>query len=94
MKVLKLVVVSLLSTVFFISCSDEFLNLSPKVQPTPDNFLDSEETAKKLVIATYSPWVTNTQMYGKRFITICDALTDDSGLRLNGSSLVQVQTGK
>jgi hypothetical protein len=90
MKALKLLVISLLSTVFFISCSDEFLNLSPKVQPTPDNFLDSEETAKKLVIAAYNPWVTNSQMYGKRFITICDALTDDCGLRLNGSSLVQV----
>jgi hypothetical protein len=90
MKALKLIVISLLSTAFLFSCSDEFLNLTNKVRPNPDNFLNSEKAAKKLLVATYSPWVTNTQMYGKRFITICDALTDDSGLRLNGASLVQV----
>lgn len=76
-------------SVIFTAC-DDFLDLTPEDKPGQDNFLSDEASAKKLVVAAYSPWVVNTQMFGKRFTIICDALTDDSGLRLNGSSLVQV----
>lgn len=73
---------------FFSACSDDFLNRIPQDTPGPDNFLKDEASAKQLVIASYSPWVTQTQMYGKRFITICDGLTDDSGIRF-GPSYIQ-----
>jgi len=72
---------------FFSACSD-FLDRVPQDTPGPDNFLKDETSAKQLVIASYSPWVTNTQMYGKRFIIICDGLTDDSGLRF-GPAYIQ-----
>ncbi|GHT12317.1 hypothetical protein FACS189432_07070 [Bacteroidia bacterium] len=62
---------------FCTACSDDFLNRTPQDRPGPDNFLRDEASAKKLVIASYSPWVTQTQMYGKRFMIMCDGLTDD-----------------
>ncbi|KAA6332194.1 RagB/SusD family nutrient uptake outer membrane protein [termite gut metagenome] len=79
----------LLGGVFFFSaCSDDFLNRILQDAPGPDNFLKDEASAKQLVVTAYSPWVQETQMYGKRFITICDGLTDDSGIRF-GPSYIQ-----
>lgn len=72
------------------ACSDSFLDIQPKDKPGTDNFLTNLSSAQELVVASFNPWVTQQQMYGKRFATICDALTDDGGLRLNGNDLIQV----
>ena len=56
--------------------------LSLVMSACSDSFLDIQPQD--------NPWVAQTQMYGKRFATICDALTDDGGLRLNGNDLIQV----
>lgn len=71
------------------SCSDSFLDLHPLDKPTSDNFMESASSARQLVVAALNPLVAQTQMYGKRFGIICDGLTDDSGLRLNGLTDVQ-----
>lgn len=71
------------------SCSDSFLEMHPKDKPSSDNFLVDEGSARQLFVASLNPLVTNTQMYAKRFGIICDGLTDDSGLRLNGLTDVQ-----
>ena len=72
------------------ACSDSFLDIQPQDKPGSDNFLNNLSSAQELVVASFNPWVAQTQMYGKRFATICDALTDDCGLRLNGNDLIQV----
>lgn len=72
------------------ACSDSFLDIKPKDKPGSDNFLKNLSSAQELVVATFNPWVAQQQMYGKRFATICDALADDAGLRLNGNDLIQV----
>ena len=72
------------------ACSDSFLDIQPQDKPGSDNFLNNLSSAQELVVASFNPWVAQTQMYGKRFATICDALTDDGGLRLNGNDLIQV----
>lgn len=72
------------------ACSDSFLDIQPKDKPGTDNFLNNLSSAQDLVVASFNPWVTQQQMYGKRFATVCDALTDDGGLRLNGNDLIQV----
>lgn len=72
------------------ACSDSFLDIKPKDKPGSDNFLKNLSSAQELVVAAFNPWVAQQQMYGKRFATICDALADDAGLRLNGNDLIQV----
>ena len=72
------------------ACSDSFLDIQPQDKPGSDNFLNNLSSAQELVVASFNPWVARTQMYGKRFATICDALTDDGALRLNGNDLIQV----
>ena len=72
------------------ACSDSFLDIQPQDKPGSDNFLNNLSSAQELVVASFNPWVAQTQMYGKRFATICDALTDAGGLRLNGNDLIQV----
>lgn len=72
------------------ACSDSFLDIQPQDKPGSDNFLNNLSSAQELVVASFNPWVAQTQMYGERFATICDALTDDGGLRLNGNDLIQV----
>lgn len=72
------------------ACSDSFLDIQPQDKPGSDNFLNNLSSAQELVVASFNPWVAQTQMYGKRFAMICDALTDDGGLRLNGNDLIQV----
>lgn len=72
------------------ACSDSFLDIQPKDKPGSDNFLNNLSSAQELVVAAFNPWVAQQQMYGKRFATICDALADDAGLRLNGNDLIQV----
>lgn len=72
------------------ACSDSFLDIKPKDKPGSDNFLNNLSSARELVVAAFNPWVAQQQMYGKRFATICDALADDAGLRLNGNDLIQV----
>lgn len=72
------------------ACSDSFLDIQPQDKPGSDNFLNNLSSAQELVVASFNPWVAQTQMYGKRFAAICDALTDDGGLRLNGNDLIQV----
>lgn len=71
------------------ACSDDFLDVQPKDKPSAENFMEGSQSAVQLAVATVHPLVANIQMYGKRFGIICDGLTDDSGLRLNG--LVDVQ---
>ncbi len=71
------------------SCSESFLDLHPLDKPTSDNFMENASSARQLVVAAINPLVSNTQMYGKRIGIICDGLTDDSGLRLNGLTDVQ-----
>ena len=71
-------------------CSDSFLDIQPEDKPGTDNFLNDLSSAQELVVASFNPWVTQVQMYAKRFATICDALSDDGGLRLNGNDLIQV----
>ena len=71
------------------SCTDSFLDLHPLDKPTSENFMEDASSARQLVVAALNPLVSNTQMYGKRFGIICDGLTDDSGLRLNGLTDVQ-----
>lgn len=85
----KTLLVSFLCGMSFISCSDSFLDLQPQDKPSPDNFMNDINSARQLAVASVSPLVTNMQMYGKRFGIICDGLTDDSGLRLNGLTDVQ-----
>lgn len=89
MKQIKYLVLIICSTLAVASCSDSFLDLHPKDKPTPDNFMTDISSARQLVVAALNPLVSNTQMYGKRFGIICDGLTDDSGLRLNGLTDVQ-----
>ncbi|GHV58393.1 membrane protein [Bacteroidia bacterium] len=67
----------------FSACSDAFLDRTPQDAPGAGNFLKDETSAKQLVIAAYNPWQEQMDMYGKRFVTACDAMTDDSGIRNN-----------
>lgn len=81
----------ILSSFLFLSaCSDSFLDIQPQDKPGTGNFLTDLSSAQQLVVASFNPWVTQVQMYAKRFGTICDALSDDGGLRLNGNDLIQV----
>lgn len=72
-----------------VSCSESFLDMHPKDKPSSDNFLIDASSARQLFVASLNPLVTSTQVYAKRFGIICDGLTDDSGLRLNGLTDVQ-----
>lgn len=73
----------ILSSFLFLSaCSDSFLDIQPQDKPGTGNFLTDLSSAQQLVVASFNPWVTQVQMYAKRFGTICDALSDDGGLRL------------
>lgn len=80
----RIILLLLVGICIFPAC-DDFLDRQRQDAPGPDNFLVDETSAKKLVVAAYNPWVAQTQMYGKRFIIICDGLTDDSGLRFGPS---------
>ena len=89
MKYIKTILLSIFCGMAFLSCSESFLDLQPKDKPSSDNFMNSTSSAMQLTVASISPLVTSMQMYGKRFAIICDGLTDDSGLRLNGLTDVQ-----
>lgn len=89
MKKIHLFIVTAGCLLGLASCSDSFLDLHPLDKPTSDNFMESASSARQLVVAALNPLVAQTQMYGKRFGIICDGLTDDSGLRLNGLTDVQ-----
>src|SRR5665648_730985 len=82
-----------LLTILLPSCAGDFLDKYPQDKPSPENFLTDEASAKKIVIACYNPWTrTNLQyMHFKEFIILCDALTDDSDVRLNGGYRIQMR---
>ncbi|NDV84024.1 RagB/SusD family nutrient uptake outer membrane protein [Bacteroides sp. 51] len=77
-------------SILFAACSDSFLDIQPKDKPGDDNFLMDLSSAQQLVVASFTPLVTEVQMYAKRFGIICDGLSDDSGLRINGNEFVQI----
>ena len=89
MNNIKKLFFAILCGMSLVSCSDSFLDLQPKDKPSPDNFMNDINSARQLTVASISPLITSMQMYGKRFGIICDGLTDDSGLRLNGLTDVQ-----
>jgi len=82
-----------LLTILIPACTEDFLEKYPQDKPSPANYLTDEASAKKVVIACYNPWTrANSQyMHFKEFIILCDALTDDSDIRLNGGYRIQMR---
>ncbi len=80
-------------TILISACTDDFLDKYPQDKPSPENYLTDEASAKKVAAASYNPWtrVNLPNMHFKEFIILSDALTDDSDVRLNGSSRIQMR---
>jgi hypothetical protein len=83
----------LATSVFISACSEDFLDRAYKDRPATEGFLTDEASARKLAIASFEPWtrVNLGYMHFKEFIILCDALTDDSDIRLNGSYRIQMR---
>lgn len=85
----KHLLIVFLSGLFMVSCTDNFLNLSPEDEPSPSNFFEGASSAAQAVTAIYQPWTRSANMYQRDLVIMFDAMTDDEYWRPSRSASIQ-----